>query len=66
VKIIDILEAYIKFGTKLFYSIWEKKVKYKTGHEKSEKKKEFENPRSESLCFKWGTPITLGPIGQYE
>ncbi len=24
------------------------------------------SPRNESLCFKWGTPIILGPIGQYE
>jgi hypothetical protein len=37
VKTIDIVEAYIKFGTKLFYSTWEKKVKYKTSHGKNEK-----------------------------
>jgi hypothetical protein len=33
---------------------------------KVKKKKKNWNLRSESLCFKWGTWIMLGPIGQYE
>jgi hypothetical protein len=32
------LEAYIKFGTKLFHLTWEEKVKCKTCHEKNDKK----------------------------
>jgi hypothetical protein len=40
-------------------------IKCKTCHGKSEKKSEFGNPRSESLGFKCGTPIMLGPWGTY-
>ncbi len=36
-----------------------RKVKCKIGHEKSEEKGEFGNLRSESLCFKGGTPSML-------
>jgi len=32
VKKIDILDVYIKFGTKLFHLSWEKKGKSKIGH----------------------------------
>jgi hypothetical protein len=39
-----------------------KRVKCKTCHVKNEKKGEFGSPRSESLCFKGGTLIMLGPI----
>jgi hypothetical protein len=42
VKKIDIMDAYIKFGTKLFHLTWEKKEKSKTCHRKSEEKGEFE------------------------
>ncbi len=42
-KKIDILDAYIKFGTKLFHLTWEKKEKFKTCHRKSEEKGEFES-----------------------
>jgi hypothetical protein len=38
-----------------------KKGKFKTYHKKNEKKGEFESLRNESLCFKRGTPIMLGP-----
>jgi hypothetical protein len=38
-----------------------KKVKCKTCHGKSEEKSEFRSPRSESLCFKGGALIMLGP-----
>jgi hypothetical protein len=58
----DTLDAYIKFGTQLFHFTREKWVKCKIGHGKNEEKSEFESPRNESLCFKWGTPIMLGPI----
>jgi len=47
---IDILNAYIKFGTKLFIFTFKKKEKFKTCHKKS-KKGEFECFRSESLMF---------------
>ncbi len=40
-KTINILKAYIKFGTKLFHLTWEKKVECKTGHGKNEEKGEF-------------------------
>jgi len=43
-----------------------KKVKCKRSHGKSEKINKFGSLRSESLCFKWGTSIMLGHIGQYE
>ncbi len=36
-----------------------KSEKCKTSHEKNEKKNEFENPWSDSLCFKWGILIML-------
>ncbi len=36
-------------------------IKCKTCHEKSEEKCEFGNPWNESLGFKCGTPIMLGP-----
>jgi len=49
VKKIDTLDAYIKFGTKLFHWIGKKKVKCKTCHKKSEKKGEFGSPKNESL-----------------
>jgi len=42
-----------------------KKVKCKTCHEKNEKKGEFGSPRKESLCFKGGTLIMLGPISTW-
>jgi len=53
-KIIDILKAYIKFGTKLFHLRWEKKGKSNIRHSKNEKKGEFECLKSESLVFKGG------------
>ncbi len=59
-KTIDTLEAYIKFGTKLFHLTSEKKVKCNIGHGENEEKGEFGNPRNESLCFKGGTPIMPG------
>jgi hypothetical protein len=43
VKTIDILDAYIKFGTKLVHLTWEKKEKSKTSHKKSEEKDEFKS-----------------------
>jgi len=61
VKTIDTLKAYIKFETKLFHLTWKINVKCKTFYGKCEEKGEFESPRSESLCFKGGTPIMLGP-----
>jgi hypothetical protein len=36
-------------------------MKCKTCHGKSEEKGEFGSPKSESLCFKGGTSIMLGP-----
>jgi hypothetical protein len=62
VKTIDILDAYVKFETKLFCLTWKKKGKSKTSHTKSEEKGEFESPRNEFLSFKGGIPIMLGPI----
>jgi hypothetical protein len=50
-----------KIGTKLLHLTWEKKVKCKTSHRKSEEKGEFGSPWSESLRFKCGTPIIFGP-----
>ncbi len=50
-----------KIWTKLFHLTWEKKVKCKTNYGKNEKKSEFGNPKNESLCFKRGTLIMLGP-----
>ncbi len=49
------------------YKIWNKiisfdmtkKVKCKTSHRKNEESCEFRSPRSEFLCFKWGTPMIL-------
>jgi hypothetical protein len=43
-----------------------KKMKCETCHGKNDEKNEFGNPRSESLGFKSGTPIILGPkfLGQ--
>ncbi len=38
-----------------------KKRKSKIDHRFYEEKGEFEGHRSESLCFKWGTPTLLGP-----
>jgi hypothetical protein len=39
---IDILDVYIKFGTKLFHLTWKKKKEnFKTSHRKIEKKNEF-------------------------
>jgi len=66
-KKIDILEAYIKFGTKLFHLTLEKKVKCKINHRKNEKKGEFGSPWSESLRFKCtcGTQIMLRPTCLY-
>jgi hypothetical protein len=60
VKKINILDAYIKFRMKLFF-YRRKKGKFKTSHKKNEEKGEFESLRSESLYFKGGTPIMLGP-----
>ncbi len=60
-KTINTLEGYIKIGTKLFQLTWEKMVKYKTSHGKNEEKGEFGSPWSESLGFKCGIPIMLGP-----
>ncbi len=42
-KTIDILDAYIEFGTKLIHLTCEKKEKSKTSHKKSEEKDEFES-----------------------
>ncbi len=53
-KTIDILNAYVKFKTKLFHLTWKKKSK--TGHRKNEEKGEFECLRSESLVFQMGYP----------
>ncbi len=39
-----------------------KKGKSKIGYRKNEEKDEFDSPKSESLCFKGGAPIMLGPI----
>ncbi len=36
-------------------------MKCKIGYGKSEKKGEFGSPKNESLYFKGGTPIMLGP-----
>jgi hypothetical protein len=44
VKIVNTLEAYIRFGTKLFHLTCKKKVKCKTSHGKSEEKGEFGSP----------------------
>ncbi len=60
-KTIDTLDAYIKFGTKLFHWTWKKRVKCKTCHGKNKEKREFGSPRNESLYFKEGNPIMLGP-----
>jgi hypothetical protein len=55
---VDIINAYIKFGTKLFHLTREKKGKSKKGHRKNEKKGEFE-----SLVFMRGYPNrALTPI----
>jgi hypothetical protein len=52
VKKVDIIDAYIKIGTKLFHLTREKKKgKSKKGHRKNEKKGEFE-----SLVFMRGYP----------
>jgi hypothetical protein len=51
---VDILDAYIKIGTKLFHFTWEKKGKSKIVHRKNEEKGEFECLRSESLVFQSG------------
>jgi hypothetical protein len=50
------------------YFIQHEKKRWNVRHVigKVKKKKEFGNLRNEFLCFKWGTPIMLGPIGQYE
>jgi len=61
VKTINTLDAYIKFGIKLFHWTWKKRVKCKTCHRKIEEKGEFGNPRNESLYFKEGTLIMVGP-----
>jgi hypothetical protein len=53
-KKIDILEAYIKFGTNCFHLTWEKKVKCKIDYGKSEEKGEFGSLWNESLGFKCG------------
>jgi hypothetical protein len=42
-KKIDILDAYIRFGAKLFHLKWGKNGKSKTCHRKNEKKGEFES-----------------------
>jgi hypothetical protein len=42
-KKVNILDTYIKFGTKWFHLTWEKKGKSKTCHKKNEKKGEFES-----------------------
>jgi hypothetical protein len=60
-KKINTLKACIKFGTKLFHLIWEKKVKCKTCHGKSEKKGEFGSLCNVSLGFKCRTPIMFEP-----
>ncbi len=45
------------------YFIWdERKNKFKTYNRLYEEKGEFGGPKSESLCFKRGTPTILGPI----
>jgi len=62
--------AYIKFGTKLFHLTWGKKVKCKIGQGKVKnkmnlKKGEFGCLWNESLWFKCGTPMTLGPLSKF-
>ncbi len=42
-KKIDIINAYIKLGTKLFHLTWERKAKFKIGHYKKNEKGEFES-----------------------
>ncbi len=60
-KIIDTLDAHIKFEANLFHLTW-KKRKYKISqHRFYEEKGEFGGPKNESLCFKQGTLTTLGP-----
>jgi hypothetical protein len=54
-------KAHIKFGKKLFHLTWEKIGESKIGHRFYEKNGEIGGPRSESLCFKKGTPTMLGP-----
>jgi hypothetical protein len=62
---VDILDAYIKIGTKLFHFTWEKKGKSKIVHRKNEEKGEFECLRSESLVFQsGGTLIVFWPINE--
>jgi hypothetical protein len=61
VKTIDIFEAYIKFGTKLFHLALKKKVKCKIGHGKSEEKGEFGSPWTGFKGLKGRTLIMLGP-----
>ncbi len=50
-----------KIQNKIIIFYMRKKGKFKTYHKKNEEKSEFESLRSESLCFKGGTPIMLGP-----
>ncbi len=57
----DTLDAYIKFGTKLFHWTRKQKVKCKTCHGKNEGKGEFGSLRNESLYFKEGTLIMFRP-----
>jgi hypothetical protein len=37
------IDAYIKFGTKLFHLTWREKMKSKTCHRKNEEKGEFKS-----------------------
>jgi hypothetical protein len=52
----DILDAYIKFGIKLFHLTWRKKGKSKIGYRKVEEKDEFDYLRNEFLVFQRGYP----------
>ncbi len=60
-KTIDTFNAHIKIGENLFHLTWKKRGEFKIGHRFYEKNGEFGGPRSESLCFKKGTPTMLGP-----
>jgi hypothetical protein len=62
VKKIYILDAYIQIWNKIISFNMKKEKKSKTSRRKNEEKGDIESPRSESLSFKGGIPIMLGPI----
>jgi hypothetical protein len=55
-KIINTLDAHIKFGINLFHKRGKQVIRL------YEKKCEFRNPKNESLCFKWGISTIFGPL----